>query len=320
MALKQILINTAIGTGYTQYQTDTNMRNLLLMRIQQAADEIYEKLDLPGSLNEITARVSTDMLIALPPFVGLVRAMKEHDEHRPWKISDLRPRYHHNSWDQEWKNFRQVGHRATQVDITNQAGVTVQIAKADSSLVVTIVGKTLDSDNTREEFTMDETSKTGTVSFNEIRAVQLNKTASYDVSVYDADGNLLSIVYNSFKTAQYIIYDVSKYPEIGSCDDGTFLMDILYKNRLIQFQNDWDEFPVPGYDDNIALKAIEIDTLYQPGKEDRSDFLRLRNQLIMTEKQGNATGVVAKKIHFEPRPLNMIFRRGLRYSSRRKFR
>jgi hypothetical protein len=270
MALLDILSNVAPDVGAQDLDNNPEIRTYLVDKINQACEELYDRNDIPGCLRECYVRVTANKQIALPPFIGKVRAIRENSLKYPWTLRDLRPRYHYEEWKDIQYNWRLIGFTPICIDISNSAPFTYTIHAADSTLYIDTVGSTLNSKRVADRITMSSTSVTGAVSFNAIESIKVNKLADYDITISDADGNVVAVLYNDQLTTRYAWYDVSQYPETGDCSDGRFVMEVLYKLPLQVLKEDTDSFPVPGYDNAIALKTIQIILEKQEGKEQRA--------------------------------------------------
>lgn len=303
MPCVDILRKVAAVVGTPDYITNANTRALLLDKINSAAREIWREKDLPGALREITARVYAERIVGLPSFVGSLRAMRENATGRPWTLNDLRPRYHWSTWQTNWNNWRLIGYSPTQVEVTNQAPVTLSIDVADPTLIITLVGATAEARRASETVTMDATTKTGTINFTKFDSIAANKVPSCDVMITDAGNTELATLFSDSRECRYILVDVSKYPNNGECADGTYKMDILYKMHLPVLTNDSDVFPVPDYDDIIALKTVQLYTENQEGKEQRAVMAQQKAEMLMDAVAKDQTGTVQKRIQFAPNPL-----------------
>lgn len=317
MPLKDILVSVAADVGLPNYTEDDAVRAHLIEKVNKAAKEIYERTDVSGCLRELFVKVTPNKVIALPQFVGELRAIRQRSIERPWTLNDLRPRYHVYSWESQWRSWRFIGYAAIQTDIVNAAPVYINIPVADSTLTVTIVGATIDSNRVIDTITLSATSNTSTKNFTSIDSIQLNKVADYDITILDAEDNELAVIPNNVLESRYALYDVSAYPSGGDCSDGTNLMEVLYKMRLPWLSEDNDVFPVPDHDDIIAEKTVQLYVEKQEGKEDRAVLLDQKIERALARKMQDKEGVNVKKMKFVENPLLGMFRGRKYYSSRR---
>lgn len=284
-----------------------NDRPLLLDIINEAAKEVYEKKDLPGCLREIYARASTNKELALPSFIGELRAVRSTLWNDVFRLQDMRPRYNSRDWPNKWKAWRIKGYGAIHTELTNAGPLTLTIPTADSTVTVTIVGETVDSNRVADTITMSATSKVATKSFTSIRGLIKNKINNENITILDADGAEISVIFADQLEARYVIVDVSEYPDWQNCPDN--VMEVLYKERLPRMENDYDIFPCDGFDDVIVLKAMQLLTEGQEGKEQRSILMGMKADELASRKTEDKTGTLHRKIGFGEQKKFGIFRR-----------
>jgi hypothetical protein len=303
MSLKYILDRLAGEAGVENYSLNAEERTYLLKIINEAAEQVWEEADLPGCLREMYMCVTADNVIALPAFVGTLRAVRsaEYDSDKPWTLKDMRPRYHFNPWKELWDGWRFVGTSPLKAEISNSAPFVYKITTADSSIIVTTVGETASARRISDSMTMSAVSVTGTKSFIAVESIQTNEIANENISVEDADGNEIAVIYNDTKESRYLIYDVSKYPTYGStCADGTRIMEVLYKMKLPILSADSDTFPVDGFDNVILMKANQLLLEKQPGKEERAILADRKVTRTIEQKMQHIEGSNERIMKFAP--------------------
>lgn len=303
MSLDYIIRRVESESGYT------DSREYLVDKVNEACREIYTKRDLPISLQEIFIKANSNAELALPPFVGELRAIRSTQWNDRWDLTDLRPRYNSCEWPHIWKSWRIKCYAPTKVESNNIAPVTLTIAVADSTLQVTIAGETLDSSNEFEVITMDAIEKEGTKNFTTIRSIKKNKINNKNVVVHDADDVEIATIYADQYDARYVVVDVSEYPDLQTCPDGTYTMEVLYKPRLNRLENDHDVFPVDGMDDMIVLKTLELLESGKEGKEQRAILMHQKNEQMIKDFMNDRNGTLSKAIGFKRNPMLGIFKR-----------
>ena len=259
MPLDYILRRFSQRTGI-QFDSG-DQRKLALDYINEAARELYEALDIDFCMRECVLTVTSDVQISLPSFVGQVRGIREYSNQIEWKLSSLRPRYVQSNWStNSIRTWREKAISPLYQIPTNIAPFTFSVSEVETAdpVEVTITGETDNARNVSETIIMDETSKTGVVIFSEVKSIQKNRINTQNIIVTDADGNEIAVLYNDELESQYRIVDVSDYVNVPLESSSTYAMEILYKERLKNFYNDSDEFPVKGYDDVIVNKACQI--------------------------------------------------------------
>lgn len=310
MSLGYIIDRVANEAGYEDLDLNAEQRERLLDIINVAAEQVWEETDLPGCLREVRLCVTPNNIIALPYFVGAPRAVREVIDELPsnlWTLRDMRPKYHEQAWPEMWNKWRIVGTSPTKIQITNSAPFVYTIPTADSTVVVTAVGQTDNGTREREQITMSSTSVTGTKNFVELKSLRLNKIADADITVSDADGVEIAIIYNEYLTSEYLLIDVSDYPSTGAESDGTFTMDLLYKMRLPRLDDDGDVFPVTGFDNVIVDKVKQLLLESQEGKEERAILADKKVTRTIKQKVEHMEGTTIKRLQFRRNPLYSIF-------------
>ena len=87
--------------------SDTSQRALLLDYLNEAAQELYEQSDMPGSLEEAEFYVQGDKTIAMPSDVYTIREIREKgSNHDMWETVPLTERYRENNWSADHNKFR----------------------------------------------------------------------------------------------------------------------------------------------------------------------------------------------------------------------
>lgn len=258
MSLKYILNQAGLKMGLSP--SDVNQRAVLLRFANEACSELYDQSDADGVLMEQLFRVNGDQSIAFPMYVGPLRAMREYSTHVPWHMYDMRPRYNQLNWKDRWRSWRLKGVGAISDSITNEGPITVTVKQVETPpIVVTVGGMTEDSQFVVDTLTMDQTSKTGILDFQDIVSFKKDRVNAFNAVMTDLDGKQLSVLLNNTLEARYRVVDVSLYPwsntDVGPVDH---FMEVLYKKALPWMQNDDDEYPAQGYDNVIVNKILQL--------------------------------------------------------------
>lgn len=305
MALKDILRRILAETGGNTPDLNADQRAYYVDKINEAAEEIWESSDLPVVLKECCVRANADRQLALPAFVGELRAIRascsgEIDVNARWSLKDVRSKYVETEWKRLWKNWRIIGESPVCIELTDTAQNTAEIEAAESDVIVTITGATTSSNRKSANVTMDDTSKEFAIGFTDIINIRKNKVSEHDIVIKDAVGNEISIIYADQLDARFLIVDISAYPSIGSCQcaDGSYIVEVLYKPRLPRLENDEDVFPLTGYDNLIVLKAKQLLVEEEEGKEIRALAMHEKAKLKLNQKIQDKTAVTKKGISF----------------------
>ena len=235
----------------------TNDRSILLRFLNEAARELYVQSDMVGSQMEQVFKVNGDQTIALPSYVGHIRAIREYNSKIPWSINQMRPRYNQFNWTDMYRNVRLKNRQALMSSITNQGPVQIlPVPNGVDGLVVTVTGSTPTATSISEDITTGDFTKND---FLDIFAVKKNEVTDYDVSLLDVDGKILTVIPNNELSALYQIIDVSSCPWLNQTSSALdHYVEILYKQSLPIFLNDGDEFPASGFDDVIVNKILQL--------------------------------------------------------------
>jgi hypothetical protein len=314
MALGYILNTVAADVGFDL--TNTNQRAYLLSKVNEACREVYRKKDLPVALKEVYIRSTSNRELALPPFVGELRALRSgcNDEQyctNQWILQSQYPRYNKVPWVDLWSNWRDKGVSPIAIEWLNTAPGTITYPVVDDDLVVTIMGETTNSNRAVDNITIDATSKVWLKSFLIITRISKNKITDYNVILSDAEGNECAIIYADQLEASYKIVDVSLYPDSAwgccSCPDGTAIMELLYKPILPILSLDTDIFPIPGYDDILIIKTKQILAEQEEGKEERAILMDSKANRLLKEITDDKNGHLKKTMTYKANPFYDMF-------------
>ena len=314
MSLAYILRRVCSETGITDPESNPEQKARILDIINVAAIEVYENRDLPISLKELYLRANSNKEIALPSFVGELRAIRQSDDYqRDWKLFDIRPRYQNEAWNNLWRNWRIKGYSAYQNEIVNAAPGLITCPVADSTIIITLAGETTISNRAVETVTLSSVSQPWTKSFLDIKSIKKNKVTDYNITLLDADNNELATIFADQLESRYIIVDISQYPNLSCCLDGTYIMEVLYKPRLSRLERDDDSFPVDGFDDVIVLKTKQLIAEAQPGNEQRAILAHQKVEEQIRKKTEDKIGTLQKRIKFTRNGLLNLVSRYTRY-------
>lgn len=275
MPLAEIRNYAKSQIGQSSLRGNEDMLALIDDRINEAAEEVYEQVDIPGCHEECNIQVADNLTIALPQFIGKLRGIREHyfdpniSRTRPWHMQYLMPRYINDNWDKRWTKFTYRGVSPLQRNITNAGVLTFEISNADSS-ALSVTGSTVDSNVAVDAVNMSATSVNGVKNFSAIQSINKRVVNDYNIVIKDQSGNVMAILYNNTLETKYEVYDVSQYPDISQFLTTDRCLEILYKKPLFRMTEDAHCFPVPGYDLIIAKKVVQNWTMAQPGKEQRA--------------------------------------------------
>jgi len=258
MALNYILEQVGYKMGLDPSQP--TQRSVLLRFVNTAAKELYHMSDMVGCYEEQYFKVNANQTIALPDYVGQIRAMREAYDHIAINLSQMRPRYNQFNWVDEWRNWRLKGLHPLQTSLSNQSHLLVSAAGVETpNVIVHLSGPSNGSSNIFETITLSSTPVQTVNQYNDITSFTKTAVNGYDIILSDIDGNQISYIANNKLRAQFQIVDISNAPWFPpNVNPLIGWVEVLYKKALTTFSNDTDEFPAVGYDEVIITKCLQL--------------------------------------------------------------
>jgi hypothetical protein len=237
-----------------------SQRETLVRILNEAADALYTQSDLPNSLWEMVFKVNGNQTITLPSYVGQMRAIREFFTQIPWHLNNIRPRYNQVTWPDMWRNWRIIGNIALQATVRNTSkGVLSVHAVETPPIEVTINGSTEFASAVTETVVMDQIEKNTENNYTDYHTIRKNRFSSYDVTLKDVDGMVMSAIPNNELEADYLVVDVSLFPFLNAdVSSQCHYLEVLYKKALPWLSDDGQSFPARGYDDIIVDKCLQI--------------------------------------------------------------
>lgn len=260
MPLKAIIDDLVADMGVSV--NNDSERALLVTRINQCAKEVYDSTDLIGSLREQVfdmSFVDAPQQVSFPFYVGSIRGLRYYDSRLKIRAHDMMPRYSYGKGQEVWSlQFREIGKYPLARDIANESILNVSIPlEENSAFNVIISGATNNSYKSTEIVTLapGEISKFTTANFKApIDSIQKSVITSYNVTIKDIDDNILAVIPNTELFSSYTVVQILDNNPTAN----QMVIECLYKQRFINFSNDFDEFPCgPKYDKVIYWKYVE---------------------------------------------------------------
>lgn len=307
MALKYIFDEVASKIGLTNPELNPEQATWLKRKINIAANRLYRNKDLPFQLSEIFVRITNEQTLILPGFVGEVRAMRSQRWDDLWTLNDIRPRYSQKDWPNKWNKVRIVGEVPIAVELTNSGVFSYEYPVADNTIIVTTVGETALSNREIDNITLAATTNVGLRSFTQVNFLRKNKPTNYNVTVKDITGAIIAHIYADQLDAKYFVFDISAYPRISDCTDGSFVMEVLYKPMLPRLENDEDSFPLLGYDDVLVKMTMQVISEDEEGKEARAVLMNEQSKELVRDIVEDKVGTTQKPMFVEEHPLYDLF-------------
>lgn len=299
MPLSNILTDCAqkLGTSLA----DAASRTWLVGQVNQAVRELYESTDLDGSLREQV--FSTDIAeqqATFPHYVGSVRAIRRYSSGYPVSLVDMAPRYFRDDWSSShFYKFRVKSVSPIATYLKHAAPLSITIPEAVSSdISVTFVGATQNRSSARETITIPAGSvlATGTTPFSPLGlnpmalSAVIKGVTDVDVSVLDVENRLLATIPSNVRESRYITVQLF---------DGTYqlastsnLIEVCYKEHLVDLVEDTDCLPVDGYDAAVVWRVLENNTL----DSDLVRGYRLKCQDILMNRAASLSAGVEAEI------------------------
>ena len=293
MALKDIIAGSFAPMGLNP--TVQNDRLLLVSKINAAARELWEQTDLVGSMAEQTFTVSgSEKEISLPYYVDKVRGVRSVDLLNKVILHDMSPRYFYGEVYQSEFEFRIKNHSILRRTISNSAPMVISIPAVETTRIVfTVRGATTNAVRATEEVVIevDELEVDLTKSFTDIVGFYKNRVTDNDCTLTDADDVVMSVIPNVLLEASYAVLQIVDVNLTSNQDGRSY--EILYKRKFIPFVDDYDSFPVAGYDDAIVWKTLSHFFALKEGQEPLASGYSQQANKLVDDLDVNATrGVV----------------------------
>lgn len=301
MSLRNILADVAADIGLPT--GNATEKAWLIARVNDAAQELHQSRDLAGSIFEQLFQFDVEnQQVALPAYVGSIRAVRSYATRDRIDYHDMRPRYQSQGWTEPYLAWREKGKSPLFRDIINASLAVLTIPYAETvAFDVSVTGSTEQSARISEvvTFAPGDVSKNTLNAWITIESFTNADPHLYDVTMADVDGRILSRLGNSEPRALYTLVQVQDYV---SASDATGQVaanvEVLYKRAFRPFVNDNDEFICPGYDKAIVWKTLE----HLLSKKDPARAAQAQSkamELVMSKGRDVESGV-QKSIDFAP--------------------
>lgn len=245
MALYNILQMIEASEGI-QATSDPNQKILVTARINEAAKELYEDQDFQEAKREEMFSIDVgSQVVALPWYVEYIRGWRFFNTRLPGSVDAKDNRYNDGKGNETWyMKWRDRGHFPLMREIANESTLRFTIPEpASDSIIINVIGATSLASKCQETVTLVAGQTEVETSGDFIKVFNIIKSAAsqYDVTVYDAEDNVLSVIPNHRTFAMYHwiqIFDLD-YTYITS---PSAHVEILYKEKFNELVNDYDEF------------------------------------------------------------------------------
>lgn len=237
--LLEVLTRLASDTGYHPVQQRAALVNLL----NRAAVDIYNTLECNKIYREVTLVVTPNAVVALPNFVGELRGMRMHTNDLPFDLQSIgAPRYVSSTWDYRVKNWRDLGESVVHT-LPELIGVLTLSTNVIEGSSVLISGQTNKAFREQETVVLSVSPVSTTKLFGpRIDQIACMTARGSDITVKDADGTELAVLYNTELKTRYKLIDVSQVFWSADTMIGESLIDVAYKVKQTRLINDSDSF------------------------------------------------------------------------------
>lgn len=313
MALKHILEDVGSILGFDL--TNADQVSYWTEQINHAAVELYNSMDLPGSMREQIFQISDvdNYQTSFPYYVDKIRAMRFYNTAGgKIRLEDMRPRYHMHRWgNQGILTYRIKRSDAALGDDIENAGplrFTLPTGKVEASnVVITVIGKTASAERVQETVTIVAGQVTALTAegYEEIFSIIKQQVNNYNISITDIDNNVLGEIPNSELQTCYTIVQLRQddFSPLYNNQYPLNTLEVLYKMKFNGFRNLYDEFPAPKCDKIIFWKFVEHFYAYKPGMEQRAMAAKIKVDGLLSELNTNDEMGKTIQLEYAPNPM-----------------
>lgn len=263
--LKDVLLRVAADSGYHV----TQQRDAFIKLLNNAAKDIYSKLECNRIYREVTLVVPRNKVISIPSSIGPLRGMRAHYGDYPFDLHALlTPRYVSGKWNYKRQNWRDLGESPVHTYVGSVNKLKVESAVLEGT-TITISGQTANASRIEENVLLDASPKETTAMFGPaIYRISCTTVRTCNIIIKDIDGTEIAILYNTDKQTNYKIVDVSEIFWSADTTSDETLVDIAYKIPLGELTKDTDGFPAgEDYDDAWYNMAMHMHYKPMQGKD-----------------------------------------------------
>ena len=288
-------LSTAVG------ETD---RATTLLYVNKAALQIWQLNDFEEWMAEAVFDVNVPaQTISFPSDVGRVRGIRYYDGRNVVELQAKRNRYNrqiggaNEVYNVRW---RDRGISPLCRTIENAARIILSIpAPMTFQFDVTIVGKNANKNKIVEVVTFHagDTEVQTTNIFSDIESISKLNVTDWDVSIYDVDNNIISVLGNNqFKTSYKVVQIIDSEDQENYQNSS---VEMLFKRNFQPMAANTDSFfNTDEYDAAIVAKYCE---LWKKDKAEKAYYRGLSQQLINDTQADKKIGQ-KEKIDFHISP------------------
>jgi hypothetical protein len=245
MALINILrmIEASEGIPAT---SDADQKVLVTARINEAAKELYEDQDFNEAKREDIFNIDVaSQVIALPWYVEYIRGWRFFNSRLPGVVDTKDNRYNEGHGNETWyQKWRSKGFSPLMREISNESTLTFTIPEPEQEdITINIIGATALASKNQETVVIPAGSLSVESVGNYTKVNNIIKSApcGFDITVTDAEDNVMSIIPNHRTYALYHIIQIFDWDNMYLTSTSA-QVEILYKEKFNELVNDYDEF------------------------------------------------------------------------------
>jgi hypothetical protein len=237
-------------------------RAVVVSRINDAAQEIWSSTDLKESLDECIVDINVDaQTVTLPWFVENVKKMRYYNGRMNIDHHDMRNRYNDDFGNEVYiHRFRQKRRTAIGRTLENFTRLTFTLPIAEAiDIKLSIQGETTNSSKSSETLTLvaGQTTVESSLAYMTVDNIAKSVANAYDITVTDADDNVLSVIPNHLLYVKYSVLQIQDQ-ESTQLQSTYSSIEVLYKLPFSPMVHDFDEFCYGNkYDMCVVWKYLE---------------------------------------------------------------
>lgn len=313
MALKHILEDIGSILGFDL--TNADQVAYLTEQVNHAAVELYNSMDLPGSIREQIFQVSdTDNYqVSFPYYVDKIRAIRFYNTSGgKIRLEDMRPRYHLHRWgNQGILTYRvKMSNYPLANDIENAGPLTFELptGKTETAdVLITIIGSVPGAERVQETIRLlaGQSSVQTTEAYETVFSIIKQSINRYNITIKDIDDVTLGEIPNSELQTCYTLVQIRQddFAPLYNNQYPLNTIEVLYKQKFTGFRNLYDEFPAPNCDKIIYWKFAEHYYAHKPGMEQRALAAKMKTDALLAELNTNDEMGKTIQIEYAPNPM-----------------
>lgn len=267
-------------------------------KIQIAANEIWETVDLPGCLMEDYYIIGENNYVTLPYHVGKVRAVKPCNHDYNTTLNSMVPAFYDSGYRiSPWRArilrttplVRDIGEASTLLVKMKQVSTgTVLISFAGPTDLAARGSETIGLDSGDQEVeTMNR--------YTDLNLLIKDVKTPVDLEVFNAADELVATLPNNLLEARNTLIQIW---DNGETQLGDYSVAVLYKPTLPPLIDDLDSFPDP-YAHALELKILEYFMMESPEKLEQASAFALKSDNLVGRFSADAQKGLTKPLNIK---------------------